>query len=80
MRKFAFGRFFLFLIVGFIVGTALGLFVGKVFPIFSSGIHAGIPSFSLDLVFLKLNFGIEIELNVGTIIGVVVFVLLFTLT
>lgn len=80
MRRFAFGRFFMFLIFGIIVGTALGVFIGKVFPVFDTSLTFGIPNISFDLVFLKLSLGFELQFNVGTLIGIVIFILLFSLT
>ncbi|MEF3245595.1 MAG: DUF4321 domain-containing protein [Caldisericaceae bacterium] len=80
MRKFAFGRFLVFLLLGLILGTALGIFIGKIFPIFDYGLSFGIPTLNIDLVFLKLTFGIELKLNTGTIIGILIFALMFVLT
>lgn len=80
MKKFSFGRFFVFIILGLIIGTALGIFISRVFPVFDYGINVGIPNVNLDLIFLKLGLNLEIKLNIGTIIGLILFVLFFTLT
>lgn len=80
MKKFAFGRFILFLTVGLILGTALGIFIGKVFPVFDYGLNAGIQNLNVNLVFIDLSFGLQIKLNVGSVIGAIIFILLFTLT
>ncbi|MFU2157799.1 MULTISPECIES: DUF4321 domain-containing protein [Caldisericum] len=80
MRKFSYGRFFIFLILGLIIGTALGIFIGKVFPVFDYGLNFGIKAMDLDLLFIKLTFGVNVRLNVGSIIGVIIFILFFTLT
>ncbi|BAL81078.1 DUF4321 domain-containing protein [Caldisericum exile] len=80
MKKFSYGRFFIFVILGLIIGTPLGVFIGKVFPVFDYGLNFGFPTMSLDFVFIKLTFGVSIKINVGSIIGVILFVLFFTLT
>ncbi len=80
MRKFAFWRFLFFLLLGLVLGTALGIFIGRIFPIFDYGLNFGIPTLNMDFVFLKLAFSFELKLNIGTIIGILIFVLMFVLT
>jgi hypothetical protein len=80
MRKFETGRFLLFLLIGLIVGTVFGILIGKVLPFFAYGLDFGIPTLNLDLVFLNLTFGLKLQVNIGTVIGVILFLLLFAIT
>ncbi len=80
MRKFETGRFLLFLLIGLIVGTVFGILIGKVLPFFAYGLDFGIPTLNLDLVFLNLTFGLKLQVNIGTVIGVILFLLFFAIT
>gem|GEM_PF-1302057 len=71
---------FVFSFIRFSSGTALGIFIGRIFPIFDYGLNFGIPTLNMDFVFLKLAFSFELKLNIGTIIGILIFVLMFVLT
>jgi len=44
------------------------------------GLDFGIPTLTLNLVFLDLTFGLTLKVNVGTVIGVVLLLLLFAIT
>ena len=80
MRRFETGKFILFLLIGLIVGTVFGVLIGKVLPFFAYGLDFGIPTLTLNLVFLDLTFGLTLKVNVGTVIGVVLLLLLFAIT
>lgn len=70
------------LVVGALLGTALGEAIGAFFPegpihdFFVRGISPGLEIQTLNLVILTITFGFTIKLNVASVIGMVVSALL----
>lgn len=67
--------FYIFL--GAILGTLLGIVLGKAFPTIDASVSFGFTPFTLKLVIFDVTIGIQFYLNVGTIIGVLLFLYLF---
>jgi hypothetical protein len=63
----------LLLLMGFILGTILGEVLRPYFPILAKGASAGLntQTFHLAKTF-SLTFGFQIQLNLATIIGVII--------
>ncbi len=59
------------------MGTATGIAIGKVFPIFGYNLSFGFSPFTLNLIIAKITFGFELFVNLGTILGVILFYYLF---
>ena len=67
----------IYVLIGAILGTILGIVLGKIFPVLDRNLSFGFTPFTLKLVFVDITFGIQLYLNVGTIIGVILFLYLF---
>jgi hypothetical protein len=67
----------LYILVGAILGTILGVVLGKIFPAIDKSLSFGFTPFTLNLVFMNITLGIQFSLNVGTVIGVLLFLYLF---
>ncbi|HHV78346.1 MAG TPA: DUF4321 domain-containing protein [Firmicutes bacterium] len=60
-----------------ICGSLLGVLVGEYLPWAAKNVMLGIePPVNLDLLVLRLAFGLTIKANIGTLIGAVLGVLL----
>lgn len=77
MKKFNLGRFIIFVLLGLILGTAFGVVIGKLFPAIDYSFSFGMNPISIKLVFLELTFGIDIKLNAGSLVGVLLFLYLY---
>jgi len=69
---------FIFIIVlGAIVGSAIGHTLGLVLPqgavkqIFLKSLSVGIPQFHLNLAIIGLTFGLTLNVNLITVIGII---------
>lgn len=69
---------FVFIIVlGAIVGSAVGHILGIVLPqgavktVFLKALTVGIPTFTLNLAILKLTFGFVLHINLVTVIFII---------
>ncbi len=72
-----FGVLLLFVFLGLVLGTLLGIVLGKAFPILDLSVNFGVKSITLNIIFMDLTFGFQFYLNIGTIIGILVFLYLF---
>ncbi len=67
----------LYLFIGAVLGTVLGIALGKVFPFMDIPIKFGFSPFTMHLVILDITLGLNLYLNAGTILGVILFFYLF---
>ena len=67
----------LYLFVGGVLGTASGIILGKIFPIFGYNLSFGFSPFTLNVIIAKVTFGFELAVNLGTLLGVILFFYLF---
>jgi len=67
----------IYIIIGAVLGTILGVVLGKIFPVLDRNLSFGLTPFTLKLIFFDITFGIELYLNIGTIIGVILFLYFF---
>jgi len=69
--------FVFIIIIGAVVGSALGHILGVVLPngavkkVFLKSISVGIPEFHINLAIISLAFGFTLEINLITIIGII---------
>ncbi len=69
--------FVFIIILGAIVGSAIGHILGLVLPegavkqVFLKSISVGIPEFHLSLAIIGITFGLTLNINLITIIGII---------
>ncbi len=66
-----------YIFIGAVLGTAAGIALGKVFPVFGYGFKFGFSPFSLNLIVAHITFGFDLVVNLGTLLGVLLFFYLF---
>ncbi len=67
----------LYIFIGAVSGTVLGIGLGKAFPILDKAVSFGSTPFTLKLVIMDVTFGMSFYFNVGTVIGVILFLYFF---
>jgi len=67
----------LYIFIGAVLGTILGIGLGKVFPVLNNAVSFGFSPFTMKLVIMDITFGINFYFNIGTVIGVILFLYLF---
>ncbi len=77
MEKRRFWIMIMYIFIGAILGTILGISLGKVFPIMDIPIAFGFSPFTLKLVIFDITLGFKFYMNAGTILGVILFFYLF---
>jgi hypothetical protein len=72
------------LLLGALIGSVLGEVIGSLAPggyleaVFSKGIHPGItPPLVLDLKVLTLTLGVTMKINLASLVGIVLALLLY---
>lgn len=72
------------LILGALIGTVIGEVVATIAPggtlekIFSKGIHPGLsPPATLDLKILSISFGFTVKINLSSLLGIGLALLLY---
>lgn len=69
--------FVFIIIIGAIVGSALGHILGIILPegavkkVFLQSLSVGIPEFHLNLAIISLTFALTLNINLVTIIGII---------
>ncbi len=63
---------FLLLICGIIIGGFLGELLGNYIPILKFGYNLGVSPHTYDLRVIKLTFGLTFNINMFTILGIVI--------
>ncbi len=77
MEKRRLGIMILYIFIGAVAGTVLGIGMGKVFPFMNIPVAFGLSPFTLHLVIFDITFGFNLYLNAGTILGIILFFYLF---
>ncbi len=77
MEKKRFWAMILYIFIGAILGTVLGIAVGKVFPIMNIPVAFGFSPFTINFVLFDITLGFKFYMNAGTILGVILFLYLF---
>jgi len=67
----------LLVICGIVIGGFLGEFLGKYIPILKFGYNLGISPHTYDLRVIKLTLGLTFNINIFTILGIIIAVLFF---
>jgi hypothetical protein len=77
------GSFAVVLLVGAVVGSVVGEVLARLLPngflhsLFGRGISIGIPHFSVNLVAFTLSFGLMMRVNLCTLAGAAIAVLVW---
>lgn len=67
-----------FLMVGFVLGGIAGELLGSVFPLLSRSVSVGLdPSFHLDLHLFQFTLGFLFRVNLMSIVGVILGIILY---
>jgi hypothetical protein len=67
----------LYIFIGAVLGTVLGIALQNIFPIFGYYLKFGFSPFTLRLIIADITLGFNFYVNVGTLIGVIIFFYLF---
>ncbi|MBS4537181.1 DUF4321 domain-containing protein [Clostridium sp. D2Q-11] len=70
--------FLLLILVGIVVGGILGEVLGQELSFLNKGYQIGLkPPFTLDLNVMQLTFGFLIDVNVASVLGILIAILIF---
>lgn len=67
----------IFLLVGLVVGSFVGELLKGYVDLFSHSKTIGFAPFTLDLVFVQLTLGFELTLNLATVIGLLIVLIIY---
>lgn len=68
----------LLILVGLVIGSFLGEVLGQEFNFLNKGYKLGLnPPFTLDLSVVQLTFGFVIDVNVASVLGMLIAILIF---
>lgn len=67
----------LLVICGVIIGGFLGELLGKYIPILKFGYNLGISPHTYDLRVIKLTFGLTFNINMFTILGIIIAIMFY---
>lgn len=68
---------FLLIVCGIIIGGFLGELLGKYIAILKFGYNLGISPHTYDLRVIKLTFGLTFNINMFTILGIIIAILFY---
>lgn len=67
----------LLVVCGIIIGGFLGELLGKYVPILKFGYNLGVSPHTYDLRVLKLTFGLTFNINMFSILGIIISVIFY---
>lgn len=67
----------LLVICGIVIGGFLGELLGKYIPILKFGYNLGVSPHTYDLRVIKLTLGLTFNINIFTIVGIIIAILFF---
>ncbi|MCG8485581.1 MAG: DUF4321 domain-containing protein [Clostridia bacterium] len=67
----------IFLLVGLVVGSFLGDLLKGTINLFSHSKTIGFDPFTLDLIFIQLTLGFEFTINLATVIGLLIVLIIY---
>ncbi|MCQ1528477.1 DUF4321 domain-containing protein [Lutispora saccharofermentans] len=67
----------LILICGIVVGGFIGEMLGNYIPILKYGYNLGVSPHTYDLRVIKLTFGLTFNINMFSILGIIIAILVF---
>lgn len=67
----------LLVICGIVIGGFLGELLGKYIPILKFGYNLGVSPHTYDLRVIKLTLGLTLNINIFTIVGIIIAILFF---
>ncbi len=79
MRNVKVGLLILFLIIGALIGSLISHALKDVLPFMDYGLAASFGPATLDLAVLTLTFGISIKLTLGSALGILLGLYLYSL-
>ena len=68
---------FLMVMCGLVVGGFLGELLGKYLPILKYGYNLGVSTHEWNFHVLRLTFGMDFNINMFSILGIVIAILLY---
>lgn len=69
---------FLMIVSGLVVGGFLGELLGKYLPILKFGYSLGVSPHTWNLNILKLTFGLTININMFSILGIILAIYIYS--
>lgn len=79
MRNVRVGLLILFLVLGAIIGSLVSHALKDILPFMDYGLQASFGPATLDLVVVTLTFGISIKLTLGSALGILLGLYLYSL-
>ncbi|WP_372998191.1 DUF4321 domain-containing protein [Lutispora sp.] len=67
----------LILLCGIIIGGFIGEVLGNLIPILKYGYSLGVSPHTYDLRILKLTFGLSININMFSILGIIISIIIY---
>ncbi len=67
----------IFLLIGLVIGSFIGDLLSGTIDLLSFGKTIGFDPFTLDLVFLKLTLGLEFTINLASILGLLLALMIY---
>lgn len=67
----------LLIIVGVVIGGFLGELLGTYVPIFKFGYELGVTPHTWDLKVIKVTFGLMFDINMFSILGIILAIIIF---
>lgn len=67
----------LILLCGIIIGGFIGEVLGSLIPILKYGYSLGVSPHTYDLRILKLTFGLSININMFSILGIIISIIIY---
>lgn len=68
----------LLLLVGLVIGGVLGEIFKDIVPIIGYSKTIGFPPFTIDLSVMKITLGFLMEINLASIIGLIIAIVIFS--
>lgn len=78
-RERKIGLLILFLILGALMGSLISHALQDILPFMDYGLHASFGPATLDLVVISVTFGISIHLTLGSVLGILLGLYLYSL-
>lgn len=67
----------LFLLIGLVIGSFIGELLKGTIDLFAYGKTIGFQPFTLDLAFIKLTLGLTFTINLATVVGLLIALIIY---
>lgn len=78
-NRWSVGLLIFLLILGMIVGGTIAEALSDKIPLLTKGISIGFSPFTLDLYFLNLTFGLNLRFNLGSVLGILLVLIFYSI-